>query len=85
MSIINCQLSILNKLVLNNIRQHVLHLQAGSTNLLRNKAGSCHAWRGVHLKHGDFSFWRDDVVNADNAITMQNIINVTRDLTDATG
>jgi len=62
------------KLIFNNVGQDVLHLKTCSSYLLGNETGGGHAWSGVDLKHGDVAFRRNDIVDADDAITVQDVV-----------
>ena len=73
------------KLVLNNIRKYILHFQTGSTNLLGDETGCSHTWRGVHLKHRNLTLMRNDIVNADDAIAMEDVVDVAGDLRHTVG
>ena len=64
------------KLVLYNICQHISHVQSCSTYLLGNETGGRHTRGGVHLQHRDLSLLRDDVVDADDAIAVEDVVDV---------
>ena len=59
----------LRQSVFYDICHYITNIQACSTNLLRDEARCCHAWRGVYLEEIDLLAFRDNVVDTDNAVT----------------
>ena len=53
--------------------------------MLRNEAGRCHTWCCIYLKHPYLSFLRNDIVDTDNTIAVQDVIDMTGYLTNTTG
>ena len=68
----------LPELVFHDFAQHLLDVQTCRTYLLGNEAGGGHARGGIDLKHIDHVVavlvLRDDVVYADDAIGMQDVV-----------
>ena len=62
----------LSELVLHNIGQHILDVESCGTNLLRNEARGGHTRCGIYLQHTDLSFLTDDIVDADNTVTVED-------------
>ena len=86
-------LTILVELIFNNVSKHVFHLKTCRSNLLRNEAGSCHAWSSVYLYHVYLVnkvallilLVRDNVVDTYDAVAMQYVIDMAGYLVDTAG
>ena len=72
-----------SELVLDNLGEDILDVQSGSTHLLWNETSGCHAWCCVDLKQVDavraILVFRDDIVDADNAIAVHDAIDARRE------
>ena len=68
-------------MVFDNFGHDIGDVQAGSTYLLRDEARFRHARRGIDFEHHDLVvallILRDDIVDADDAVAMQDVIDAT--------
>ena len=67
-----------SKLVLDDVGEDIFQFEAGCSHLLWDEAGLGHARRRVNLQQIDLvasiGTLGDDVVDADNAVAMQDVI-----------
>ena len=90
MSGLYCELS---KLILNDVGEDICHVQSGSSYLLRDEACGGHAWGGVHFQEVDFVnrlavfalTLSDDVIDAYDAVAVENVIDATGKFCHAAG
>ena len=70
------------ELVLDDVGEDVGEIEAGGADLLGDEAGDCHARGGVDLQQidvvGAVSILGDDVVDADDAVAMQDVVDARR-------
>ena len=61
-------------MVFNDIGHHILDVKTGSTYLLGDEAGGRHARCGVYLQEVQLVAFGDDIVDADDAVTTEDVV-----------
>ena len=69
--------------VLNDISHYVADVQTCSTNLLRDEARGRHAWSGIDFEQVNLVAFRDNIVNTNDAVTIQKVVNHGGQLADS--
>ena len=67
-------------MILDKVRQQVLHRQSCSLDLLGDEARGGHAWGGIDLEEGWASIGFDDVVDTDDTTGIDVLIDLTSEL-----